>query len=618
MSNATKEAREKRHHKFRDYADAKKTQGDKPQNMTAAAKKMISLLAEKKLKLILVVVICIVSTVLSIIGPVYLGDIIDNITDLIKVKLTGNSLDLDGIKHILFTILAIYTASSVASFLQHFTMAGLNRDLIFKMRRMLNEKLSGLPLRYFDSHTKGDILSRVTNDIDNIQNTFQNNLIQSITSVVSVVGVFAIMLYISPIMTLVSVIVLPLGLLIALALLRVSRRYFRENWRTMGDLNGHIEEMYGGHKIVKVFGHTRKACEDFTEINDELCTVGRKAQFYSGVLMPIITFTSNIGYVLICIFGGIFVVRGDLTIGQMTVFFVYSKLFMQPIVDMSNIANNLQSSLASAERVFDVLEQESEPVDVADDHLDEGRNKTVELVNVDFAYSDDKPLICGLNLTVRPGQLVALVGPTGAGKTTIVNLLMRFYDVKGGAVLIDGKDIRSVPRDELRHVFGMVLQETWLFEGTIRDNIAYGRSDATMEEIVAAARAAHADHFINTLADGYDTVLEEDATNISQGQRQLLTIARAILADPDILILDEATSSVDTRTELMIQNAMKELMAGRTSFVIAHRLSTIRKADVILVMNEGAIIESGTHDELIAAGGFYKELYEAQFAGSSI
>ncbi|MBQ6067128.1 MAG: ABC transporter ATP-binding protein [Clostridia bacterium] len=618
MSRKNKEAREKRHSKFKAYADVKKTQGDKPKNMTAAAKKMLALLTEKKFKFTMVVVICIVATVLNIIGPVYLGDIIDNITDLIKVKLNGQPLDLSAIGRVLMTILAIYTASSVAAFLQHFTMAGLNRDLIFKMRRLLNQKLSHLPLRYFDSHTKGDILSRVTNDIDNIQNTFQNNLIQVITSVVSVVGVFAIMLYISPVMTLISVIVLPFGLLLALALLRVSRRYFRENWRTMGDLNGHIEEMYTGHKIVKVFGHTKRSIAEFTEINNELCDVGRKAQFYSGVLMPVITFTSNIGYILICIFGGIFVVRGDLTIGAMTVFFVYSKLFMQPIVDMSNIANNLQSSLASAERVFEVLEQESEPEDIAENHLGDSRRKSVELEHVDFSYAAEKTLIRDLNLTVNPGQLVALVGPTGAGKTTIVNLLMRFYDIDAGVIKIDGTDIRTVPRDELRHVFGMVLQDTWLFEGTVRDNIAYGRSDATLEEIVAAAKAAHADHFIQTLPDGYDTVLEEDAANISQGQRQLLTIARAILADPDILILDEATSSVDTRTELLIQNAMKELMADRTSFVIAHRLSTIRKADAILVMDEGSIVETGTHDELIAKGGFYKELYDAQFAGATI
>ncbi|MCQ2462991.1 MAG: ABC transporter ATP-binding protein/permease, partial [Clostridia bacterium] len=614
--SALKEKREKRHRKFEGYEDEKLTKGDKPKNMLSSAKKMLGLLSENKGRVALVIVVSIISTVLSIVGPVYLGDIIDTITELISVKLKGQSLDFTAIKSILLTILAIYTASSVSSFLQHYFMAGLNRNLIYRMRSMLNKKLSSLPLKYFDTHTKGDILSRVTNDIDNIQNTFQNNLIQVITSVVSVVGVFAIMLYISPLMTLISVVSLPFGLAIALVILKASRKYFRENWKTMGDLNGHIEEMYTGHKIVKVFGHTRQACEEFTEINDELCEIGRKAQFLSGILMPIVNFTSNIGYVLICVFGGLFVSQGKMSLGDVTVFIVYSKLFMQPLVDISNIANNLQSSLASAERVFEVLEQESEPEDRNDALLPEGA-KNVKIENVSFRYIEEKPLIESLNLTVEPGQLVALVGPTGAGKTTIVNLLMRFYDINSGSIKIGGTDIRDIPRNDLRKTFGMVLQDTWLFEGSIKDNIAYGRPDATDEEIKNAAKAARAHHFITTLSDGYDTVLEEGAGNISQGQRQLLTIARAILADPEILILDEATSSVDTRTEVLIQKAMKTLMQGRTNFVIAHRLSTIRDADVILVMNNGSIVECGTHNSLIEKNGFYRELYEAQFSGST-
>lgn len=618
MSEKTKDGRVRKEARFSSFNDEKKSKVDRPENMSAAAKKMLLLLKDSRGKVILVIIISIISTVLSIVGPVYLGDIIDTITELIKVKLTGQPLDLTRIKGILLTIIAIYAGSSLAGFFQHFIMAGINRDLVFTLRKKLNDKLSVLPLKYFDTNTKGDIISRVTNDIDNIQNTFQNNLIQILTSVISVVGVFGIMLYISPRMTLISLIVLPFGLIIALFVLKASRKYFRENWKTMGELNGHIEEMYSGHKIVRIFGHTGKAKEEFNEINHELYNIGRKAQFLSGILMPIVNFTSNIGYILICVFGGLYVVHGEMTIGEITVFIVYSKLFMQPIVDISNIANHLQSSLASAERVFEVLEQEDEPEDSSEAHLSGKVTGGVEIENVNFSYSPDKPLIKDLNVKVKPGQLVALVGPTGAGKTTIVNLLMRFYDVNTGCIRVDGTDITSVPREELRSVFGMVLQDTWLFEGSIRDNIAYGRSDASFEEIVSAAKAAKADHFINTLSEGYDTKLEEGASNISQGQRQLLTIARAILADPDILILDEATSSVDTRTELLIQKGMGNLMKNRTNFVIAHRLSTIRDADIILVMNDGRIIEQGTHDELLKNGGFYSELYRAQFTGATI
>jgi len=596
----------------------KEMKNDKPKNMSATAKKMLGLLWEKKASLIFVVVICIIATALNTIGPAYLGDIIDQITELIKVKLTGDSLDFAEIKRILLFIFCIYAASSVMAFFQHFVMAGINRNMIFSMRAKLNAKLSVLPLKYFDNQLNGDILSRVTNDIDNIQNTFQANLIQIISSVVSVIGVFVVMLTISPVMTFVSIISLPAGLVGAGFILRKSRKYFRLNWSTLGRLNGHIEEMFTGHRIVRVFGHTEKAEEDFTAINDELCEIDRKAQFLSGILNPLINLTSNFGYVVICVVGGILIINDKLTIGDMTAFFVYSKLFMQPIVDLSNITNTLQSSLASAERVFDVLEQDSEVAESNEKHVDKTKRAEIVFDHVDFSYTPEKELIKDLNITVKPGQLVALVGPTGSGKTTVINLLMRFYDVNGGAIRINGDDIRDISRNELRSLFGMVLQDTWLFEGTVKENIAYGCDSATDEMIEDAAKLARADYFIRMLPDGYDTVLVEGGANLSQGQRQLLTIARAILSDPEVIILDEATSSVDTRTEVQIQNGMKALMSGKTNFVIAHRLSTIREADVILVMNDGVIVESGSHDSLIADGGFYKELYEAQFAGSTL
>lgn len=590
---------------------------DKPKNMGRAAVKTLALLADSKALVAAVVLIATVSTALSTIGPIYLGDIIDNITALVEVKLNGMPLDFTEIRKVLLTIIGIYTASSFMGFVQNYTMAGVNRRLIFEMRSRFNAKLSKLPLSFFDNNTKGEILSRVTNDIDNIGNTFQNNVLQIITSVVSVVGVFVIMLYISPLMTAATVVSLPLGLLFALFLLNKSKRYFRENWKVTGTLNGHIEEMYTGHKIVKIFGYQQKATDEFKAINDELYEIGRKAQFISGMLMPLIRFTSHIGYVVICVIGGKLVLDKKMSIGDITVFITYSKLFMQPLIDMSNIVNNLQSSLASAERVFDVLEQDEETADKNAVELDSPKGY-VDFENVSFRYSEDKPLIESFNLSVKPGELIAIVGPTGAGKTTIVNLLMRFYDVNEGAIKIDGVDIRDIPREKLRNIFGMVLQDTWLFSGSIEDNISYGRQDATHEQIVEAAKAARAHHFVSTFSEGYETKLEEDATNISQGQRQLLTIARAILADPQILILDEATSSVDTRTEQQIQLAMKTLMQGRTNFVIAHRLSTIRDADAIIVMDNGRIVETGTHDELLEKGGFYSELYNAQFAGTTI
>lgn len=587
---------------------------EKPKNFKGSIIRLLSLLKPFWPAVLLVVLTAVCATVLSVIGPTFLGYTVDAIQKQVQVKLAGGIMDFKEIAKFLLIMFAIYLISALFTYVQAYTMAGVSQKVVCSMREQVNYKLSKLPLRYFDSNSKGDILSRIMNDIDNISNTLQNNLTQTITSVITFFSVLAMMIYVSPTMTLIAVSVLPACLVVALLVSRRSKRYFRQQWDRMGQLNGHIEEMYTGHKIVKVFGHEQKAINEFDDINEELYTVSRKAQFISGIIMPLLGFINNIGYVFICIFGGMFVVQGKLTLGSITTFITYSKLFTQPISDLGNIMNNIQSSLASAERVFSLLDEEEETEDTAKTVL-ESPTGAVEFKNVDFRYLPNKPLIHDWNLKVEPGQLVAIVGPTGAGKTTIVNLLMRFYDVDRGSILIDGIDLRDLSRENLRSTFGMVLQDTWLFEGTIYENIIYGKDDATPEEVYAAAKAAYADQFIHTLSDGYDTVLEEEGSNLSQGQRQLLTIARAILADPTILILDEATSSVDTRTEVLIQNAMQSLMSGRTNFVIAHRLSTIRNADVILAMADGKIVESGTHNELLAKNGFYADLYNSQFAG---
>ena len=608
--------RQRRKEKYDDYNAERRRPDEKPQDFKKTLFRLLRYFGKNKLRTAVVVVAGIFSTALSITGPLFLGDVVDAIKEQVDIKLAGGSIALNEIARLLTMLFLIYLVSSLMGFIQHYTMAGVTQRIVCEMRNNINSKISRLPLKYFDSHTKGDILSRIMNDIDNVSNTLQNNVIQVITCAITFFGVLGLMIYVSWQMTLISFAVLPPALLIARAILKRSKKYFREQWKTMGILNGHVEEMYTGHKLIKVFNHESAAIAEFDEINGDLFNSGRKAQFISGMIMPLISFVNNIGYVLICVAGGMFVVRGMMSLGDITTFITYSKLFMQPLVDIANIANNLQSSLACAERVFALLDEEEEIPDDCTNHIEapEGR---VEFDNVSFRYSEDKPIIEDFNLKVESGQLIAIVGPTGAGKTTMVNLLMRFYDVRDGAIKVDSTDIRTVPRDNLHGIFGMVLQDTWLFRGTIAENIAYGREGATQEEILQAAKSAMADHFINTLADGYDTVLEEDATNISQGQRQLLTIARAILADPAVLILDEATSSVDTRTEIQIQQAMQTLMKGRTNFVIAHRLSTIRKADVILVMNNGRIVERGRHEELLEAKGFYAELYNSQFTGCS-
>ena len=510
-------------------------------------------------------------------------------------------------------LIVLYLTSFLFSYFQQYFMAIITQKTMFAMRNKVNEKLSRMPLSYFDRTSRGEIMSRMINDIDNISMTLQQNLTQIITAATTIVGILIMMFSINIAMTFLSLITIPVCMIILMLVMSRSRKYFSEQWGITGDLNGHIEEMYTGHNIVKAFTREEHSLKNFKEMNEKLYKTGRMAQFLSGIIFPIMGFINNIGYVLICVAGGIFAINGKITIGDIQAMITYSRNLTQQINQSSNIINTIQSALASAERVFNLLDESEEIPETVISEL-APVNNAVTFENVEFYYSEDKPLIGNMNLDVKPGEMVAIVGPTGAGKTTLVNLLMRFYDVQSGTIKVNGVDIRHVARSDLRNIFGMVLQDTWLFSGTIYENIAYGRENSTREEIYAAAKAARADHFIDTLPDGYDTILDEEGSNISQGQRQLLTIARAINANHEILILDEATSSVDTRTEILIQKAMTVLMKGKTSFVIAHRLSTIRDADTILVMNNGDIIEQGSHVELLEKGGFYSDLYQSQFA----
>jgi len=525
----------------------------------------------------------------------------------------GEGIDFGAVGRILVAVLAIYVLSALFAWLQGFLMAGIIVRTLYRLRREVDEKVRRLPLKYFDDHARGDILSRVTNDIDNMQQTMQQVLTQIITSFLTLIGVLAMMFWLSWELALISLVVVPVSSGLAMVIAKRSQKQFTKQWKRTGDLSGHVEEMYTGHNIVKVFGRQNEAVEVFDEHNEGLYRASWKAQFISGVIMPVMMFVSNLNYVAVCVLGGIRVAQGTMTLGDVQAFIQYVQQFGQPIAQTASAANVMQSAVASAERVFEMLdepEESAEPTRPAVLGAVEGH---IVLDDVSFKYLEDTPLIEGLNLDVKPGQTVAIVGPTGAGKTTLVNLLMRFYEIDSGTITVDGVNTREMRRDRLRSVFGMVLQDAWLFSGTIRDNIAYGREGATDEEIQAAAEAAHVDHFVRTLPDGYDTVVEDDSTNLSQGERQLITIARAFLADPQILILDEATSSVDTRTEVLIQRAMAGLLEGRTSFVIAHRLSTIREADTILVMNQGAIVEQGTHHDLLCRKGFYWDLYNSQF-----
>lgn len=533
---------------------------------------------------------------------------------MLKMKgAPGAKIDFDYIGQIILLLIGLYIISAIFAYIQQFIMAGVAQKTVYNLRKEVDEKLNRLPLKYFDSRTHGEILSRAVNDVDNISSTLQQSLTQLITSVVTILGVIVMMLSISPLMTLIVVLTLPLSFVAITKIAKKSQTYFKGQQKSLGQLNGHVEEMYTGHKVIKVFGREQKSIEKFDETNEALYQSGWKAQFMSGMIMPLMSFINNIGYVLVSVVGGLLVTKKAIEIGDIQAFIQYARQFSQPITQTANIANVIQSTIASAERVFEILDETEEVPEAASPKEIIAPKGDVRFEHVSFSYKENEPLIDDMNIDVKQGQRVAIVGPTGAGKTTLINLLMRFYEINSGKILIDGVDTRDLKREQLRGLFGMVLQDTWLFNSTIRDNIAYGREGATEEEIVAAAKAANADHFIRTLPEGYDTILNEEASNISQGQKQLLTIARAILANPAILILDEATSSVDTRTEVQIQKAMDHLMKGRTSFVIAHRLSTIRDADLILVMNHGTVIEKGTHEELLQEGGFYADLYNSQF-----
>ncbi|WP_374713588.1 ABC transporter ATP-binding protein [Symbiobacterium terraclitae] len=593
--------------------------GEKARDFRGTLRRLLAYLRPRAWQLGAVLLLAVLSTVFSIISPKIMGKATTKLFEGLMAKylgLPGAGVDFAYIGRILVLLIVLYLISAAFGYAQQYIMAGIAQKTVYDLRNRVNDKLARLPLKFFDSRTHGEVLSRVTNDIDTIASTLQQSLTQLITAIVTLIGVVVMMLSISPLLTLVTLVTLPLSAVVTVGAARRSQKFFAAFQKSLGELNGHVEEVFTGHPVVKAYGRQAEAVATFDGINQRLYEAGWKSQFVSGMLFPLMGLVNNIGYVIVAVVGGVLVTRRAIEIGDIQAFIQYSRQFGQPIAQTANIANIIQSTIAAAERVFELLDEAEEVADPADAVVLPSPRGEVRFENVRFSYKPDEPLIEDLSLTARPGQVVAIVGPTGAGKTTLINLLMRFYDVDGGRITIDGVDIRRMRRRDLRALFGMVLQDTWLFSGTIRENIAYGREGATEEEIVQAARLAHADAFIRSLPQGYDTVLNEEASNISQGQRQLLTIARAFLANPPMLILDEATSSVDTRTELLIQRAMQSLMRGRTSFVIAHRLSTIRDADLILVMEHGRIVEQGTHRELLEAGGHYAELYNSQFAGS--
>ena len=593
--------------------------GEKAKDFKGTLGKLFKYLRPYYFRLVIVVIFASASTVFAIVGPKILAKATDKLSEGIMAKVAGTGgIDFDYIGQIILILVGLYLISALFSYIQGFITSTISQRVAYDLRTSISQKMDRMPLSYFDKHTSGDILSRVTNDIDTIAQSLNQSMSQVITSTVTVIGIFIMMLTISPVMTLIAVCVLPVSMVLIGLVMKRSQKYFARQQAALGDVNGHIEEMYGGHNVVKAFYGEAASVEQFNEYNDNLYESAWKSQFFSGLMQPITGFVGNVGYVAVCLLGGVLAGGGSITIGDIQAFIQYVRQFNQPITQLAQTMNMLQSTAAAAERVFEFLgEEELEPETpkVTADEVAKVEG-SVTFADVNFGYLKDQTIINDFSLHVHAGQTVAIVGPTGAGKTTIVKLLMRFYELNSGSILIDGKDIRDFGRQDLRSLFGMVLQDTWLFNGTIKENLMYGKLDASDEEVKEACKVAYVDHFVQTLENGYETMINEESSNISQGQKQLLTIARAFLKDPKILILDEATSSVDTRTEVLIQKGMEKLMEGRTSFVIAHRLSTIRDADTIIVMKDGDIVELGNHDSLLAKDGFYASLYRSQFEGS--
>ncbi|MEN6572095.1 MAG: ABC transporter ATP-binding protein [Anaerolineaceae bacterium] len=594
--------------------------GEKARDFKGTMSRLLAALRPYRVSIIIALIFAVASTVFSIIGPKILGKATTKLFEGIVAQIsgTGSGIDFAYIGNILLMMMGLYVLSSLFGFIQGWLMTGVSQKLTYTFRKDISGKINRLPLSYFDHTTQGEVLSRITNDVDTVSQTLSQSLSQMITSVTTVLGVLVMMLTISWTMTLVTLLIIPLSSIFISFIVKRSQKYYKQQQDYLGHVNGHVEEMYGGHMVMKAFNGEASSLQKFDGLNGTLFDSAWKSQFLSGLMFPVMNFIGNLGYVAVAILGAYLAVRNLITVGDIQAFIQYVRSFTQPIAQIANISNTLQQTAAASERVFEFLDEPEEAADVPDPVKLTAVKGKVEFKDVHFGYDPEKIIINDFSTEVEPGQKIAIVGPTGAGKTTMVKLLMRFYDVNRGSILVDGHDIRSFTRDDLRTMFGMVLQDAWLYNGTIMENIRYGRLDATDNEVYAAARAANVDHFIRTLPDGYNTVLDEEGSNVSQGQKQLLTIARAILSDPTILILDEATSSVDTRTEVLIQEAMEKLMTNRTSFIIAHRLSTIHNADLILVMNKGDIVEQGTHEGLLAANGFYANLYNSQFEEADI